>query len=191
MHLSLRKLCMKKMRRRPDFQGNKMRRRQDLSKTIRRRPDFLIKSQWVLCPMCCPDGHCAVNDPWCSEVLLKLNRVRKVKRSPWFPPDWNRCRCYDLLHPRWRSGAIIFLKSLTWPKPPFCQFAQFCTRDAHHERISFQTCNSTVRSLYPEMSRWCRHDNATRLDADSEPWGLLCHWHPSAVRQLVQSIRIC
>jgi hypothetical protein len=38
------------MRRRSDFLGNKMRRRQDLHK-MRRRPDFLIKSSWVLCPV--------------------------------------------------------------------------------------------------------------------------------------------
>jgi len=41
---------MKRMRRRPDFLGNKMRRRQDLHK-LRRRPDFLTKSSWVLCPV--------------------------------------------------------------------------------------------------------------------------------------------
>jgi len=50
---------------------------------------------------------------------------------------------------------------------------------------------AAVRSLCPKMSRWCRRDGETRLAADSEPWGLLCHWHPSAVWQPVQSIRIC
>jgi len=47
MHLGLRKNYMKKMRRRPDFFGNKI----DLSNEMRRRPDILTKSQWVLCPI--------------------------------------------------------------------------------------------------------------------------------------------
>jgi len=91
-------------------------------------------------------GPCAINDPWCSQVLLKLNWVCKVKYSSWFPPDWFRYWRYDLVHPRWRSGAIIFLKRLTWPKTPFCQFAQFCTRD--HERVFFQIYNSPQRDLF-------------------------------------------
>jgi len=40
---------MKRMRRRPDFVGNKMRRRQDFSNKMHRRPDVLTKSSWVLC----------------------------------------------------------------------------------------------------------------------------------------------
>jgi len=34
------------------FLWYKMRRRQDLSNKMRRRPDFLMNSQWVLCPIC-------------------------------------------------------------------------------------------------------------------------------------------
>jgi len=51
MHPALRRSCMKKMRRRPDFIWNKMHRRQDLSNKMRRRPDFWTKSSWVLCPI--------------------------------------------------------------------------------------------------------------------------------------------
>jgi len=105
-------------------------------------------------------GPCAINDPWCSEVLLKLNRVCKVKRSSWFPPDWIRCWRYDLLHPRWRSGVIIFLKSFTWPKTPFCQSAQFCTREAHYERVSFQTCKSPQWDIF---ARRCDVDVAVPM----------------------------
>jgi len=63
-------------------------------------------------------GPCVINDLWCSEVHLNLNWVFKVKRRSWFPPDCIRCWRYDLFHPRWQSDAIIFSKSLTWPKPP-------------------------------------------------------------------------
>jgi len=42
---------MKRMRRRPDFQYNKMCRRQDLSNKMRRRLDFLTQSSRVLCPV--------------------------------------------------------------------------------------------------------------------------------------------
>jgi len=42
---------MERMRRRPDLEGNEMRRRQDLSNKMRRRLDFLTKSSWVLCPV--------------------------------------------------------------------------------------------------------------------------------------------
>jgi len=59
---------------------------------------------------------CAINNPWCSEVLLKLKWVCKVKHSSWFPPDWIRCWRYNRFHPRWRSNTILFWKSLTWPK---------------------------------------------------------------------------
>jgi len=51
--------------------------------------------------------QCAINDPWCSEVLLKVNWVCIVKCSSWFPPDWIRRWYYDLVHPRWRSGAFV------------------------------------------------------------------------------------
>jgi len=33
---------------------------------------------------------------------------------------------------------------------PFCQFAQFCTSEAHHERVSFQTCNSPQLDILPK-----------------------------------------
>jgi len=52
--------------------------------------------------------QCAINDPWCSEFLLKMNWVCKVKCSSWFPPDWIRRWYYDLVHPRRRSGAFVF-----------------------------------------------------------------------------------
>jgi len=42
---------MSSVRRRPDFKWNTMRRRQDVSNKMRRRPIFLIKSSWVLCPI--------------------------------------------------------------------------------------------------------------------------------------------
>jgi len=46
-----RRLFTKNMHRRPDFSWKKMHHRQDLSNKMRRRPDFLTQSWWVLCPI--------------------------------------------------------------------------------------------------------------------------------------------
>jgi len=51
MHPGLSKKNMKKMRRRLEFLWNKMCCRQDLSNKMRRRPEFLTQSYWVLCPI--------------------------------------------------------------------------------------------------------------------------------------------
>ena len=67
------------------------------------------------------------------------------------------------------------------------------TREAHHERDQrdsswarlFSNLQfAVVRYLCFEMSHWCHCDDGTYLDADSKPWGLLCHLHPSAVDRL-------
>ena len=47
----LKKILYGKMRCRPNLLWNKMRRRQCLSNKMCRRPDFLTKSEWVLCPL--------------------------------------------------------------------------------------------------------------------------------------------
>ena len=63
------------MRRKPDFLKNKMRRRQDLTNKMRCRPDFLIKSQWVLCPI---DIVCNL----CDTATIDSQRAEPRQHEP-------------------------------------------------------------------------------------------------------------